>query len=299
MLGYYDPVISDGCTISVDRLSIQFNVIDDLVDMLRTDHYLKGVFPWLNYEDIDTRRYHFRYYYKVTYHSGIMTVMLCHNSNEQCKCRIEVNPNKCFNDPNCIHNIQELLMYSSEYYINQLDVAIDIPKSPDLISFLKDQRSSLQYSRGKNDQTEYLGKKRNKPGHVKKYDKAKESDLDHPLTRIEVTVGNPADCKFRNDLIRYLPETYVRVSTEKAVDLNSDTLNATEKVLIKALLSHPNGIALWSQMCKKEKEKIKPYIFSELENLNYDIETIIKVANEMISILNFDCARLENGIFKV
>lgn len=137
MLGYYDPVISDGCTISVDRLSIQFNVIDDLVDMLRTDHYLKGVFPWLNYEDIDTRRYHFRYYYKVTYHSGIMTVMLCHNSNEQCKCRIEVNPNKCFNDPNCIQNIQELLMYSSEYYINQLDVAIDIPKSPDLISFLR------------------------------------------------------------------------------------------------------------------------------------------------------------------
>ena len=188
-------------------------------------------------------------------------------------------------------------MNSTSYFINQLDIAIDIPKSPDMISFLKDQRSSLQFSRGKNDHTEYLGKKRNKPGHVKKYDKAKESKIDHPLTRIEVTVGNPADQRFRDDLIRYLPETYIRVSTEKAVDLNSDTLNATEKVLIKALLSHPNRIALWSQMCKKEKEKIKPYIFSELENLNYDIETIIKVANEMISLLSFDFAKIEKGIF--
>lgn len=180
-----------------------------------------------------------------------------------------------------------------------MDVAIDIPKSPDLISFLKDQRSSLQYSRGKNDQTEYLGKKRNKPGHVKKYDKAKESDLDHPLTRIEVTVGNPADCKFRNDLIRYLPETYVRVGTEDASDLDPVTLTDTEKVLVIALLSHPARIKLWNKLGKKMRIKIKPYIFSGIKEFNYDIDGVIKAANEMIRILSFDFARLENGIFKV
>ena len=204
MLRYYNPLILNDSTISVDKLSIQFSAADELIDMINTNQYLNEVFPWLIFSETDSRRYRFRYFYKVNYSTGIMTVMLCHNSNDQRKCRIEVNPNNCFNDPNCIQNIQKLLMYSTSYYINQLDIAIDIAKSPDMITILKDQRASFQFSRSKNDHTEYLGKNRNKPGHVKKYNKAPKCNLDHPLTRIEVTVGNPADQKFRKDLQRYI-----------------------------------------------------------------------------------------------
>ena len=62
-----------------------------------------------------------------------------------------------------------------------IDIAIDFPLLPELISFQKDQRALKTYSRSKTDKTEYLGKNRNKPGSVKKYDKAKESKLSAPL----------------------------------------------------------------------------------------------------------------------
>lgn len=96
-----------------------------------------------------------------------------------------------------------------------------------------------------------------------------------------------------------MPETYVRVGTEDASDLDPVTLTDTEKVLVIALLSHPDRIKLWNGLGKKMRIKIKPYIFSGIKEFNYDIDGVIKAANEMIRILSFDFARLDNGIFKV
>ena len=299
MVEYYNPKSTkENYITSVDKIIILFDATEDLVYMIKNGHDLSETFPWLKYKGTDTRTFRFRHHYIANYNNVNMTVMLCYNSKDHNKCRIELNPNKCFNDPNCIQNIQDLLKYSSSYSIDQLDIATDIPKSPDLVSIIKDQRSSFQYNRGKNDKTEYLGKKRNKPGRVKKYDKAKESKLDHPLTRIEVTVGNPAEPKFRNDLNRYLPEMYIKVGTDKAVDLNSTTLNDTERVLVELLISDPENIKHWNMLGRKMKDKTKPYVFSEYEKYEYDVDRIILAAEEMIKILNFDFVYLENGSFK-
>lgn len=295
MLSYYEPISSKDCIITIDKIRIQFSARNCLMNSPSVDSLL----PFLIFKDEDSRQFMYKYHYESSYENGKMDVFLLNNSKESSKSMIQVNPNKCFYDVNCLEDIKSILSCSSSYSIKSIDIAIDFPVLTELISILKDQRALKTYSRSKVDRTEYLGKNRNKPGCVKKYDKAKESQLSSPLTRIEITAGNPASTDFIRKLSRYLPKTYIRQSTVKSIDLNSVDLKDSERVLAMLLMDHTDKIKYYHMLGKKMQKKIEPLILSDEVEYAYDINLISQVAYKMISILDFDFAELNDGVFYV
>ncbi len=168
-----------------------------------------------------------------------------------------------------------------------------------MLSPVFERRVLKTFSRSKTDKTEYLGKGRNKPGCVKKYDKAKESKLSSPLTRIEITADNPTSSDFRKNLSRYLPKTYIRQSTVGYTDLSSVDLNKSERVLATLLMDHSDKIKYYHMLGTKMQKKIEPLILSNEKEYIYDIDLISWVAYKMISILTFDYSILKDGVFYV
>ena len=295
MLSYYEPISSKDCIITIDKIRIQFSARNCLMSTPSVDSLL----PFLIFKDEDSRQFMYKYHYQASYDYGKMDVFLQNNSKESSKSMIQVNPNKCFSDKMCLQDIKTILSYSTSYCIKSIDIAIDFPLLPELISIQKDQRALKTYSRSKTDKTEYLGKNRNKPGSVKKYDKAKESKLSAPLTRIEITADNPAGSDFRKKLSHYLPKTYIRQSTVGYIDLNSVKLNDTERVLATLLIDCPNKIMHFHSLGMKMQKKIEPFILSNEREYIYDIDLISQIAYNMISILTFDYSILKDGVFYV
>ena len=295
MLSYYEPISSKDCIITIDKIRIQFSARNCLMSTPSVDSLL----PFLIFKDEDSRQFMYKYHYQASYDYGKMDVFLQNNSKENSKSMIQVNPNKCFSDEMCLQDIKTILSYSTSYCIKSIDIAIDFPLLPELISIQKDQRALKTYSRSKTDKTEYLGKNRNKPGSVKKYDKEKESNLSSPLTRIEITADNPASSDFRKNLSRYLPKTYIRQSTVGYIDLNSVKLKDSERVLAMLLMDHTDKIKYYHMLGKKMQKKIEPLILSDEVEYAYDINLISQVAYKMISILTFDYSILKDGVFYV
>ena len=95
---------------------------------------------------------------------------------------LEYNPNKLGEQGASL--IRYLVGHGVELEPVRYDLAIDFPVARDTVRMVKDGR---KYECCISDSmTEYLGQ-RNKPGRVKVYDKAAESGLSEPLTRVELT----------------------------------------------------------------------------------------------------------------
>ncbi len=304
MLDYYAPIRLDNCTISIDKLKIVFLAQEEFINEIEKNPYcFANMFLGFSFDQKDTRSYQYRYKYIKTYdNKATMTVMIKHNSNEPFKCMLSLNPNKAFNNKMCINDIKHILKISMMYWIAQLDIAVDIQIDNNNITLLKDQRVEIEYRKNKTDCTQYLGKKRNKVGHVKKYDKAKECNLNIPLTRIEITCGNPAKENFATVLKRNLPKTYIYqedilFNTESNNNCEYDNLNDTEKVLVRLLTKTSEKFKYWNKLGRKMKTKLKPYVFANAEEMLYDEDKMIEAANQIIDLLNFDFADLANGIY--
>ena len=101
---------------------------------------------------------------------------------------IEFNPNKLMGLQVFAKFYEKLLGLCERVILERFDLAIDIPDRRVLFQLLRDRRKYEYHDSG--SVTEYLGLK-NKPGRVKLYDKAAESGLEIPLTRLELTcAGN-------------------------------------------------------------------------------------------------------------
>lgn len=97
---------------------------------------------------------------------------------------LEFNPNKVGNS----EGFQQLLVYLRQYVSSAVlvryDLAVDLDTDRRDYRLAKDGRKYACELSG--SLTEYLGR-RNAAGFVKLYDKQAESDLDAPLTRVEIT----------------------------------------------------------------------------------------------------------------
>ena len=290
-LSYYMPERKKEITYSVDMVKIKMNlserfirrIISDASVVQRLSNKLK-LKEKHRYDDTLIWEYEAQY----GLIDGYMLVRIrCNQNSGKAQCTIECNPNKCFIHPDCLCDIVFLLVNSIDYFVESLDVAMDIPVRMRNVQVRKDKRSETIYYRSFYNPTIYLGK-RGKVGNVRVYDKQKESDLLFNLTRIELKAGNPLCDDFAEITKRNLPLIYVCESRNNDRMTEKNALSSTEYVLVAALRICPHRDKLFRFLDIKKRKKLEPYVFTSEEKVEFDMETINKVVYDFIKHLEVE-----------
>lgn len=188
---YFAPVEDNCITYSVDKIRLKtfisyslFTEVEFRFDTCWTDYVER---KWTS-----GRAFNFFYNYSIKIDEDISFYFgFLHNTekrepNDNCKYNftIEFNPNKVQKNEILLY----LLDLSSEWYIKRLDMACDLKVN--ILDIIYDKglkRSVMTISNGFDDKTYRIGKGN---GHVKIYNKKRESnlDIDYDLTRVEITM---------------------------------------------------------------------------------------------------------------
>ena len=290
---YLNPVTVDNQTYSIDKVKLSVVLPDELVDNILSDYrYLSEMIPGITLKEPEEHSYRYRFPCEKSYYDSFgnkvatVSMKFINNSEERLKCGIiEFNPNKCHEHEHIIDEVRTILSLTESYHFESLDFAIDIPINKMLVHLLKDKRAQLIYKASKDCSTEYLGKKRNDPGHVKLYNKSRESGLSTPWTRIEITVGDPSLPDWGQKLYdNWLPK--VTFFDPKGLIPQDIQLNDTEKVLLELLQYNPEKAVHWNRLGRKEKAKLKPLVFADQKYLEYNFDAINQVVHGMVSLMD-------------
>lgn len=253
MLSYWKKYVSEnGLIYSCDmiRLNLEFfnvgleNVSKYLCTSTRIDI---EVYP------INLCQFKYRNLVVIDYGESTMSVGLHFNgsrSSDTLKGFLEFNPNKCF----CEQFEKDIAYIISQCFTSELvrwDLAIDIPIRRDFLYLPKDQRLYSMQKASNEDITEYLGR-RNTVGRTKLYNKTLESNLDHDLTRYEVTLsGDFYDCG------KYIGPVYRRNYDEVVL---GKELKPNDQVLIELLQQCENPDYYFRRLSYHMRKKIELYV---------------------------------------
>ena len=187
---------------------------------------------------------------------------------------VEVNPNKHHGKD----SFQEIINFISDTCTSgdlvRYDYAIDIPLPPDKVQIFKSRK---RYGLFKG--TRYYGI-RNNHGYCKIYDKAKEQELDIPLTRVEHVLVS------KNKLS--LEEFCYMVSDEKS-DMSELTPTNKTLVLLALQIKALNGdySDTLKVLDRRTRYKIEPYLTGGYKQYEYDLsilDNLLKKIQELFQI---------------
>lgn len=172
---------------------------------------------------------------------------------------IEFNPNKCMQSELFVEFYEVIRMNSPIRELVRYDMAIDIPLPRSQCKIYRVGKRTYQYIQKDDGVTEYLGT-RSHSGFVKLYDKTIESDLDYPLTRLEITLDK------KEFFEKVFPVVHI-VDTQTKL-LTDDGLTDTAKTLISLLRDNPDRAFYLSQLERRMRKKIEPYLADKVLNLD-------------------------------
>lgn len=316
-LTYYRPIVIDNYLfMSCDMMRIKFNM---------SDSGLQNFNKYINLLEVKNGNLLIRKYFNIspfkyrnllaiqdtnTKHSFSLGLVYNDLNKTTNDCFIEFNPNKCINETNtglAQPFLDYIKQHGSHIELVRYDLAIDIPIEREFVSLDKDMRKytklwvtdfeanysqivsdmekkQIHYkidvkSKSLTNSTEYLGQ-RNKSGFVKLYNKQIESDLDKPTTRLEITLDSISYDKF----IQVLPNISIYKNVSQA-DLNS--LNDTEKVLLKLLQQNSNCDLYLKQLGRKMQDKLKRILYANDSILDkISKEDYFKLANNIMNLVS-------------
>lgn len=186
---------------------------------------------------------------------------------------VEFNPNKCF--PEWRNEFIDICGWCTKVEPVRVDLALDIPIDRRCCSLVKDIRLYAYQERSAEEYTEYLGK-RNKCGHVRLYNKAKEQKLNYALTRLEITT----ECDM-SEFRKHAPT--VVISKEEQIDFEHadlSDLSQNDRVTVQMLNSLDLGTRMkWVRKYSyRYQKKIQKYVYVEnrLEYNEYCISEIFR-----------------------
>ena len=264
---------------SVDKVKVRFNLTEKEAVSLDEDPYgFLEEFSNAEYKGLNTGNGNYRHTYVLTY-AGNCKVTVKFNKNVLngvYEGVIEFNPNKCFSYKRFLRDFKKIMSKTETRYIALLDIAIDIPVKKDLVRLQKDKRALFSYVSSKKHRTEYLGRNRNTPGRVKVYDKQRESKLRYPLTRIEITLGNPCAPDWLEHVRKKLPTVYVGEYKASAMQ-DFDKLSSTQQVLVTLLNNSPEKIEIFNSLSKSMQDKLRQFVMSNEKKFDFDISAICAV----------------------
>lgn len=316
-LTYYRPIVIDNYLfMSCDMMRIKFNM---------SDSGLQNFNKYINLLEVKNGNLLIRKYFNIspfkyrnllaiqdtnTKHSFSLGLVYNDLNKTTNDCFIEFNPNKCINETNtglAQPFLDYIKQHGSHIELVRYDLAIDIPIEREFVSLDKDMRKytklwvtdieancsqivsdmekkQIYYkidvkSKSLSNSTEYLGQ-RNKSGFVKLYNKQIESELDKPTTRLEITLDSISYDKF----IQVLPNISIYKNVSQA-DL--DSLNDTEKVLLKLLQQNSNCDLYLKQLGRKMQDKLKRILYANDSILDkISKEDYFKLANNILNLIN-------------
>lgn len=211
---------------------------------------------------IDYRPFKYRQMLTVTVGESSVSIAVGFNgfgsTDERLRGYIEFNPNKCF--PEWKHEFLDIVGWCNKVEVARVDLALDFPVDRLSCSLVKDGRLYEYQQKAVDDFTEYLGR-RNTVGRVKLYNKAKEQNLNYPLSRLEITT----ECDIK-EFAKHVPEVIIsdveQVDFEHA-DLSDLTQN--ERVYISVLNRLPlaERVAILKKFTYRHRRKIEKYVMAE------------------------------------
>lgn len=190
--------------------------------------------------------------------------------------RIEFNPNKVYEENNLIDDIIRVLnaFKPSMVKVNRLDYAIDMPVPFDDVVVLQ-TRKNKRWVKG----TIYLGK-RMAHNSVKIYDKQKESKLENPLTRFEITCKKDHEIKFDN----------IMVMMGDKNTMEGVKINCTTETLVKMCLALKNAgydyMDFLDGLNSRRKKDVKYLVEGIGQTLLYDPALFEELFKEVVEKLN-------------
>lgn len=174
---------------------------------------------------------------------------------------LEFNPNKVVNYDAFLHFYANFFFYVTSCVLKRWDLAVDITAPRERCRMEKDQRSySYLNNRGV---TEYLGQ-RSSPWRCKLYDKQRESGLDVPLTRFEMTIDGFAPY---HAVVDHFPKVYVFGYSDNELALG---LNETQLVLCELLSQSLDMDWYFKRLGRKTRQKLEPYLYRKQDMLKLD-----------------------------
>lgn len=190
------------------------------------------------------------------------------------RCRTEFNPNKVGSDPVLVRVLQYLYNRTvpSQRKVARFDWAIDIPVAREQCFLVKDRRLYIERRHGQ-EYTQYLGAKSSKVGRVKLYNKAAESDLDYPLTRLELTLS-PAKLfeEVNWPLVYYMDTPNILFDEIRVTE--------TERFITRAIL---NGVGSLNDLGRKTRAKIQMILSQYIKTVEISTdmyEAILKLVRQ-------------------
>lgn len=253
---YYGPVEDNDIIYSVDKIRLKTYISYSLF----TDVEFRFDTCWAEYVErkwTSGRAFNFFYNYSIKVDEDVSFYFgFLHNSekrefNENLKYNltVEFNPNKVQDNKILLY----ILDLSGEWYIKRLDMACDLKVN--ILDIIYDKglkRSVMTISNGFDDKTYRIGKGN---GHVKIYNKKKESnlDIDYDLTRIEITMEYE-DFLISNMIIyRFDKTVFPEIYLQKYCYSFSDY---KDKTMLAIMYAVQNGFPI-NELSRAYKTKLK------------------------------------------
>ena len=245
MLKYFMPIRTDaGDTYSIDKLILDFKLrahgggewADDFFLFLQLD--MEVYFKHWTTNKIGTFREQFSFQCDDG-ESFWCGVGLNDGSGKlKNRVRLEFNPNKVARSYVFVRVFNRLRVLAvGPPRVVRLDLAVDFPVLRSDAYLLKDARTYEEYSRSDSDRTQYLGE-RNSHGRCKLYNKAQESGLSHPLTRLEVTISGTA--MGYEDILAVWPRVLVMDDLQMVFD--GEKVTDVDRFIMRTLIQEPDRI---------------------------------------------------------
>lgn len=253
MLYYFNPILIDLYTITIDNIVIDFNLIssntfEQLKKLFENLVQVNGaeIVSWSSFKPGT-----FQNQFSIRLHDGRSFWVGCALNGATTvwgRYRIEANPNKV-GDTEVFKETLSFFVnhaYLTKVAIKRFDLAIDIPVPRNNCFLVKDRRMYIERRHGQ-EWTQYLGSKSSAVGRVKLYNKQVESKLEYPLTRLELTLDPNVPYESIN-----FPKVYYLLADESAC--SSVRITATEKFILNAVLQ---GYGSLNDLGRKTRAKIE------------------------------------------
>lgn len=265
MLFYYHEIVKDDITYSIDmvRLRLDFNALEYIQQF--GDWLSSSVHIHIEQYPLSSKAFSYRYLFRIKCSNDSSFVCgLGFNGTDRSSGWIgflEFNPNKVVDTPEFQEFFKILGVHCPWAELVRYDIAIDVPVARSFCSLSKDKRKYTVVQNSAEDTTEYLGT-HNKSGFCKLYNKKLESDLDHDLTRFEITVN--ADLSY-SEVIDLFP--IIDVMEVQNDMIAHFSLTKTQVVLVDLLKRLPvtEQRYYFNRLGKDMRQKISPYVFASVD----------------------------------
>lgn len=263
MLNYYNEIVQNDVVYSIDMVRIRLDFSSEKRIQAFGDWCCRIENLHIESYPLSTKAFSYRYLFKITCGNGSSFVCgLGFNGTTKDSFFLgflEFNPNKVAKEKEFVEFMTVLGVHCFRTDISRYDLAIDVPVSRSYCSLCKDKRKYSLVQNSMEDMTEYLGTHSNS-GFVKLYNKKIESNLDHELTRLEITVDWALSYSEFCDLVPVIDVADYQYSLEI-----SSALNSTDRVicdLIKRVPLHEQRY-YFNRLAQIKRQKLKPFIFSQ------------------------------------